>query len=89
MKVRLPEAAKMHKEWPVRLDHCFGRIIMDNAVGKDTPWMGKLKSPAYKHMTESQLEDCINLGTLILEGKEDLDELNLNSLRLRNKKQKK
>ena len=85
MKVRLPQAAKSHKEWPIRFDHCFGRIIMDNAVGKDTPWMEKVKSPAYKHMSESQLQACISLGNLILEEKEDLNELNLVSLKLRNK----
>lgn len=46
---------------PVSLDHCFARIILD-AVTEDTPWMNKIKSPAYKHMTEEQLRRAIQIG---------------------------
>lgn len=85
----LPAAAKSRskaqKVWPVSLDHCFARIILDNAVGKDVPWMSKLKSPAYKNMTSSQLEDAISMGTGILEGDLDLDKLNQQSLAIRGK----
>ncbi|KAL8722897.1 MAG: hypothetical protein Q9225_000667, partial [Loekoesia sp. 1 TL-2023] len=74
--------------WPVHVDHCFGRIIMDNAVGKNEPWMNKLKSPAAKNMTSEQLEKCIALGNAIADGKENLVELDARSLQLRGKKQK-
>ena len=30
---RLPAAAPGRPDWPVRLDHCFARILLDNACG--------------------------------------------------------
>ncbi|KAI4125080.1 MAG: hypothetical protein LQ338_004467 [Usnochroma carphineum] len=75
--------------WPVHVDHCFGRIILDSVVGKDSPWMEKLRSPAIKNMTPDQLKKCIALGNAIAEGKESLVELDAKSLQLRGKKQKK
>ncbi|KAI4185755.1 MAG: hypothetical protein L6R41_003938 [Letrouitia leprolyta] len=74
--------------WPVHVDHCFGRIILDNVIGKDTPWMSKLRSPAVKNMTSGQLEKCISLGNAIAEGRENLAELDAKSLQLRGKEQK-
>lgn len=47
---------------PVTLDHCFGRIILDNAVGVDRPWTETIKSPAIKNMTEGQFRAAIDLG---------------------------
>ncbi len=85
MKKSLPNAAKSHKEWPIRLDHCFGRVILDNVVGVDRPWTQKIKSPAYKNMTKEQLEQAIELALQILNGTADLNELNINSLKLRGK----
>lgn len=43
------------------LDHCFARIILD-AVAGDTPWMEKIRSPAYKNMTEAQLRKALDIG---------------------------
>ncbi|KAI3399153.1 hypothetical protein diail_7732, partial [Diaporthe ilicicola] len=64
-RIRLPSLAKAkdtaQPKWPVQLDHCFARIILDNAVGKDLPWNQVLKSPAYKHMSRDQLETAIAL----------------------------
>ncbi|KAL8922080.1 MAG: hypothetical protein Q9208_005390 [Pyrenodesmia sp. 3 TL-2023] len=71
--------------WPVHVDHCFGRIILDNVIGKDGPWMNKLKAPAVKNMTPEQLENCIALGSAIAEGRESLVDLNARSLQLREK----
>lgn len=85
----MPSVAKRRdpaqRRWPVTLDHCFARIILDNAVGKDVPWMSVIKSPAYKNMTTSQLRDAIRLGNEILEGKADLVQLNQRSLEIRGK----
>ncbi|KAL8944183.1 MAG: hypothetical protein Q9216_000607 [Gyalolechia sp. 2 TL-2023] len=78
----------VQNSWPVHVDHCFGRIILDNVIGKDTPWMSKLNSPAVKNMTSAQLRKCIALGNAIAEGSENLLELDAKSLRLRGKKQK-
>jgi len=72
----------------VHVDHCFARIILDSTVGIDAPWMEKIKSPAYKNMSEEQLKDSIDLGNKILNGDADLVELDNTSLRLRGKGEK-
>ncbi|OWP00727.1 methylated-DNA [Marssonina coronariae] len=85
----LPSAARARSpaqpEWPVQLDHCFARIILDRVVGIDTPWTGKIQSPAYKHMSREQLLGSIELGKQILEGEADLAKLDGESLRVRGK----
>ncbi|KAL1866875.1 hypothetical protein Daus18300_006578 [Diaporthe australafricana] len=89
---RLPSLAKAkdasQPKWPVQLDHCFARIILDNAVGKDRPWNQVLKSPAYKNMSRDQLETAIVLGEKLSTGEEDLVVLDERSLSLRGKKSK-
>ena len=86
---RLPSLAvsksPVQSSWPVHVDHCFGRIILDTVVGVDTPWTAKLKAPAVKNMNAVQLQACIALGERIAEGKENLVELDVKSLRLRGK----
>ncbi|KAJ5051842.1 uncharacterized protein L3040_001612 [Drepanopeziza brunnea f. sp. 'multigermtubi'] len=89
----LPSAAKAkapsQPKWPVQLDHCFARIILDHVVGGvGTPWTAKIKSPAYKNMSREQLVRSIDLGRQILEGEADLAALDGESLRARGKKQK-
>ncbi|KAK2596531.1 hypothetical protein N8I77_013417 [Diaporthe amygdali] len=91
-RTRLPFLAKAKDEsqpkWPVQLDHCFARIILDNAIGKDRPWNQVLKSPAYKHMSREQLEAAITFGEKLSTGDEDLVALDEKSLSLRGKKSK-
>ncbi|KAJ9628563.1 hypothetical protein H2203_002464 [Taxawa tesnikishii (nom. ined.)] len=75
----LPQMAKARdpaqKTWPVFLDHCFARIILDNAVGIDKPWASVVKAPANKNMTTTQLENAISLDqkSLELRGKTKAD----------------
>lgn len=80
--------------WPVHLDHCFARIILDAVIGNSTstrpdetptPWTAKLTSPAVKNMSAEQLEACIELGEAIAEGRIDLVELDRRSLTVRGK----
>ncbi|EMC96980.1 hypothetical protein BAUCODRAFT_53779, partial [Baudoinia panamericana UAMH 10762] len=91
-KKRLPALAKardpVQQHWPVHLDHCFARIVLDNAVGKDRPWSDAIDQPAVKHMTEAQLQAAIALGEKLATGEANLDELNERSLQLRGKKRK-
>lgn len=47
--------------------------------------MQKIKSPAYKNMSEQQLKDSIKLGHQILDGEADLVELDNQSLEVRGK----
>ena len=53
-RITLPSLAKQRSpaqtKWPVHLDHCFARIILDNAVGEDRPWTKVLKSPAVNNV---------------------------------------
>lgn len=91
-RTQLPGQAKAkdaaQPKWPVQLDHCFARIILDNAVGRDRPWNQVLKSPAYKHMSREQLDSSIALGKKLAEGEADLVALDERSLALRGKKSK-
>ncbi|KAI9872967.1 MAG: methylated-DNA--protein-cysteine methyltransferase [Pleopsidium flavum] len=86
---QLPSLAASHSpvqpHWPVHLDHCFARIILDNAIGIGVPWTAKVEAPAVKNMSGEQLKQCIKLGVGIAEGKEDLVELDRRSLDVRGK----
>jgi O-6-methylguanine DNA methyltransferase len=88
----LPALAKARdpaqKHWPVHLDHCFARIILDNAVGVDKPWTKAVKSPAVRNMTMEQLRDALMLGERVARGEVDLVQLDGVSLRLRGKREK-
>lgn len=67
------------------LDHCFARIILDNAIGVTKPWTEVVKAPATKHMTASQFEKALKLGSDIQGGKQDLKRLDEQSLAMRGK----
>ena len=88
----LPSLAKarnpIQPSWPVHLDHCFARVVLDNAVGLDRPWTAVVKQPAVKNMTAKQLENTIDLAEKVATGEADLIALNERSLRLRGKKRK-
>ena len=49
---RLPGSAR--PDWPVRLDHCFARILLDNACGG--PWRDRARPPAHANMPTDQLD---------------------------------
>lgn len=79
----LPAAARAHPEWPIRLDHCFARVILD-AV-HDRPWREAIAAPAWRHMTPDRLQAAIILGRAIVAGTADLEALNERSLVMRGK----
>jgi len=73
-------------KWPVTLDHCFARIILDNTVGKgQRQWDKLIAKPAIRNMDEQQLRDAIDLGLHIIAGKADLCQLDELSLQCRGK----
>ncbi|MCQ8184585.1 hypothetical protein [Parvularcula maris] len=79
----MPEAAK-DRDWPVRFDHCFQRILLDNAAGR--VWYEVIeKRPAYRHAPEGMLREALELGHEVMEGRADLHTLNRESLRMRGK----
>jgi O-6-methylguanine DNA methyltransferase len=72
--------------WPVTLDHCFARIILDNTVGEGREqWDKRLERPAVKNMSREQLVKAIILAEGIRDGNEDLVALDLQSLEVRGK----
>jgi hypothetical protein len=77
----LPQLA-LQRHFPVRHNHCFQRIILDNLLGRC--WYEVLqrgKEPAYKQLTEAQLQEAIALAQAIVDQpNEYLHQLNQNSL---------
>ena len=70
--------------WPVRLDHCFQRILLDAELG--SPWTERLAGrPAYKSVDDATLERLIALGEAVVAGEADLHALNRESLAGRGK----
>ncbi len=80
---RLPEAARNRPDWPVRLDHCFARILLDHTCGG--PWRDHVTPPAHANMPADKLEAAIALGERVLAGEVDLHALNRRSLAWRGK----
>ncbi|NNU15288.1 GCN5-related N-acetyltransferase [Parvularcula sp. ZS-1/3] len=79
----MPSVARS-RGWPVVFDHCFQRILLDNAAGQ--VWYEVIeRRPAYRHAEESLLTEAIALGEAALRGEADLAEMNRESLRLRGK----
>lgn len=81
MREDLPAAARRRPQWPVRLDHCFGRVILDAVCGR--PWREAVAAPAWRHLPSDKLEAAIALADAILAGEADLDALNAASLSAR------
>ncbi len=66
VKQRLPAAAREGR-WVLRLDHCFGRVLLDAAVGGC--WYDALdrRRAAYRQLTDEQLAGAVALGRRLLE----------------------
>ena len=88
VKERLPARAREDR-WTLRLDHCFGRVLLDHAVG--CCWYDALdrRRVAYRQLSDVQLAEAVALGERLLEqGDPLLRELDAQSLRWRGKPQK-
>ena len=83
MGVRLPALARARPDWPIRLDHCFGRVILDAVCGR--PWREVLPAPAWRHLDADGLRRAIALARDIAEGRADLHAFNARSLQGRGK----
>ena len=81
---RLPARARRRKDWPVYLNHCFARILLDNACG--VMWRKAIEAPAWRNTPLPVLQSAIDLGEDVLAGRADLWALNDASLRMRGKK---
>lgn len=78
---RLPEAARGFGRWPIRFDHCFARVLLDNAC--ERPWREIIPPPAWRNADEAILLRALALGEAVLAGAADLHALNERSLALR------
>ena len=82
---RLPSAAcENERSWPIRFDHCFARVLLDNACGR--PWREVIKPPAWLNAEESVLGNAIVLGEAVLADRADIHALNERSLEMRGKR---
>lgn len=81
----LPERARRSDGWPIHLDHCFGRVVLDNVFGDR--WYSHVDGrPAYRNLPRGELQEAIGIADRMLEeGKPAVEELNQNSLRWRDK----
>ena len=85
-KTVLPSIARSgERDWPVREDHCFQRIILDTICGG--VWHKHLARPAYKHLTNDQVQRAVKLCRDVIEERSDLQQLNQQSLTWRGKRQ--
>jgi hypothetical protein len=82
----LPRRARA-ADWVVSDDHCFGRIVLDHAVGGR--WydvLDRRRSPAFAQLTDDQLAAAVALAERVLaEGDPLLRELDARSLVWRGK----
>jgi len=82
----LPQQAK-DRDFPVRFNHCFARIILDNLF--QCCWYEKIdrqKGAAYKQLSAEELEKAIALAEKIIDSPDSyLQRLNQNSLYWRGK----
>jgi len=79
----LPKRAREEGDWPIHLDHCFGRVVLDNVFGDK--WYSHVDGrPAYEHLSGPELRRAIEVADRMLEdGKPAVEELNQRSLRWR------
>lgn len=67
------------RRWPIRLDHCFQRVLLDATFGE--PWYAHVKGrPAYRAMTECELARAVLLAEAVAAGEADLPAMNAASL---------
>jgi hypothetical protein len=88
--VELPAAAGAGR-WVVVNDHCFGRILLDHAVGGR--WYDHLdrraRVPAHRQLSDAQLADAVAMAEQVLaEGDGLLRRLDAQSLTWRGKRPK-
>ena len=81
---RLPGAAA-ERGWPIRLDHCFMRVLLDHAFGD--AWYDHVEGrPAYRHVSDAVLMRAVEAGRAALSGEADLPAMNRASLDWRGKR---
>lgn len=71
--------------WPVRADHCFQRILLDDAFGG--VWYDHVpRRPAYRHLPDDRLAHAVATARAAAAGQADLRAMNDRSLAWRGKR---
>ena len=84
----LPARAR-EQGWVLVADHCFGRVLLDHAVGRCWYEVLDRRRPAYRQLDDAQLEGAVAMGErLLVEGDPLLRALDAQSLTWRGKPQK-
>lgn len=85
IQTELPRAAR-EGDWPIREDHCFARIVLDDVFG-DVWYDHVAGRPAYEHLSASELRTAIAVAERLLdEGRPLVETLNRNSIRRRRRR---
>ncbi len=74
------------RHWPVHLNHCFARIILDAVC--EGPWRDTIPPPAWRNMDARTLARALALGEDLRRGRADLWALDAASLSMRGKRPK-
>jgi hypothetical protein len=83
-RATLPALA-LDRSWPVKADHCFQRILLDNALGGR--WYDHVAArPAYRHVDAEALDRAVELARAAVQGEVDLTDLNRRSLAWRGRR---
>jgi hypothetical protein len=77
-------AENSFRNWPVRNDHCFQRIVLDAICGDI--WYKHLSRPACRSLSLEELKQAVLLCENIISGQADLTTLNQQSLAWRSKR---
>ena len=76
---RVLPALAVERGWPIRKDHCFQRVLLDNTFGGR--WYDHVPGrPAYRALTDDALTRAVELGEFVAEGQRALEPLNEASL---------
>lgn len=82
----MPSVAR-DRGWPVTADHCFQRILLDNAC--EGCWYDHIaKRPAWRHAPIDTICRAVALGETAMAGDADIDALNARSLNWRRDRRK-
>ena len=79
----LPARARSSDDWPIHLDHCFGRVVLDNLF--EDEWYDHVDGrPAVENLSPDELRAAVETADRMLEeGRSTVAELNRNSLHWR------
>ncbi|MEO0497118.1 MAG: GCN5-related N-acetyltransferase [Pseudomonadota bacterium] len=81
---RLLPSAAPDRRWPIHLNHCFQRVLLDHACSG--VWYDLIKGrPAYRHASDEVLERAVEAGEACLDGTLSIPQLNQQSLQWRGK----